>query len=43
MTENNASALVRAALASGASAGEHSLLALAKDGDLVRLAGDKPT
>jgi hypothetical protein len=33
MSENTQTALVRAALASGASAGEHSLLALAKDTD----------
>ena len=37
MTENNPSALVRAALASGASAGEHSLLALAKESDDAQL------
>ena len=38
MTENSQTALVRAALASGASAGEHSLLALAKDTDDAQLA-----
>jgi len=38
MSENTQTALVRAALASGASAGEHSLLALAKDTDDSQLA-----
>ena len=38
MTENPSTALVRAALASGASAGEYSLVALAKEADDTQLA-----
>lgn len=38
MTENPSTALVRAALASGASAGEYSLVALAKEADDAQLA-----